>query len=59
MKFNEFNLKPELIHTLDDMGFEEPTPIQQQAIPHALEGRDVIGQAQTVLVKQLHLVFQC
>ena len=47
MKFNEFNLKPELIHTLDDMGFEEPTPIQQQAIPHALEGRDVIGQAQT------------
>lgn len=47
MKFNEFNLKPELIKTLDELGFEEPTPIQQQAIPYAIEGRDVIGQAQT------------
>src|SRR5512135_1862557 len=29
------------------MGFEEPTPIQELTIPHALEGRDIIGQAQT------------
>lgn len=47
MKFNEFNLKPEIIKTMDDLGFEEPTPIQQQSIPHALEGHDLIGQAQT------------
>lgn len=47
MKFNELALKKELIQTLDELGFEEPSPIQQQAIPIALEGRDVIGQAQT------------
>lgn len=47
MKFNELALKKELIQTLDELGFEEPSPIQQQAIPVALEGKDVIGQAQT------------
>lgn len=47
MKFNELNLKNELVQTLDELGFEEPTPIQQQAIPIALEGKDLVGQAQT------------
>lgn len=45
--FNELSLSPQLMQAISDMGFEEMTPIQSQAIPVALEGRDVIGQAQT------------
>lgn len=40
-------LKPRLIAALTEMGIKDPTPIQQQAIPHALNGRDVMGLAQT------------
>ncbi len=40
-------LKPRLITALTEMGIKDPTPIQQQAIPHALNGRDVMGLAQT------------
>lgn len=47
MKFTELNLNPQLLQSLNEMGFEEPTPIQQKAVPVALEGRDLIGQAQT------------
>lgn len=47
MKFNELNLAPELLQSIERMGFEEMTPIQEQTIPFALEGKDVIGQAQT------------
>lgn len=47
MKFETLNLKTEILETLHEMGFEEPTPIQQEAIPLALEGKDLIGQAQT------------
>ena len=47
MKFTDLLLKKELLDTLTQMGFEEPTPIQQQAIPLALQGKDLIGQAQT------------
>ncbi|WP_419775157.1 DEAD/DEAH box helicase [Ignavigranum ruoffiae] len=47
MKFNELHLRKELIETIEEMGFEEPTPIQQEAIPIALQGQDLIGQAQT------------
>lgn len=47
MKFEELNLNKELLDSLNELGFEEPTPIQQQAVPLALEGRDLIGQAQT------------
>ncbi len=47
MKFNELNLDKRTLKTLNDLGFEEPTPIQQVAIPVALEGKDLIGQAQT------------
>lgn len=45
--FQELGLHPTLLKTLREMGYEEPTPIQEQAIPHLLEGRDVLGQAQT------------
>ena len=40
-------LPPKLVARLTEMGITEPTPIQKQAIPHALNGRDVMGLAQT------------
>ncbi len=47
MKFKELNLTEEVQKGIDDMGFEEATPIQAQAIPFIFGGSDVIGQAQT------------
>ncbi len=47
MHFSEFNLNPLLQQAVSDMGYIEATPIQAQAIPPALEGRDLIGCAQT------------
>lgn len=47
MKFSEFNLSEDLLESLHYMNFEEATPIQEQAIPLILEGRDIIGCAQT------------
>jgi ATP-dependent RNA helicase DeaD len=45
--FSSFALRPELLEAVAEQGFERPTPIQLQAIPAMLEGRDVVGQAQT------------
>ncbi len=45
--FQEFGLDPKVMQAITDMGFEESTPIQELAIPIALSGRDLIGQAQT------------
>jgi len=45
--FEEFNLSKALMKAVHEMGFEAPTPIQKLTIPHAMEGRDIIGQAQT------------
>ncbi|NUO62581.1 MAG: DEAD/DEAH box helicase [Gemmatimonadaceae bacterium] len=45
--FAALGLSPELVATLSGLGYEEPTPIQEQAIPALLEGRDVLGQAAT------------
>ncbi|GAK09242.1 DEAD/DEAH box helicase [Geomicrobium sp. JCM 19038] len=47
MKFNELDLPLELLESIEKMGFEEATPIQEQVLPVAREGHDVIGQAQT------------
>ncbi|MEW6241092.1 MAG: DEAD/DEAH box helicase [Chloroflexota bacterium] len=47
MNFNQFNLDSRLLKNIQRAGFESPTPIQEQAIPPALEGRDLIGTAQT------------
>ncbi len=47
MDFDMLGLKPRLITALNDMGIKDPTPIQKQAIPPALDGRDVMGLAQT------------
>ena len=45
--FKELHLSKEMQKAITDMGFEEATPIQAQSIPYMLEGKDVIGQAQT------------
>ncbi|MDF2922857.1 MAG: box helicase protein [Paenibacillaceae bacterium] len=45
--FNEFGLEPKVLRAITEMGFEESTPIQEKTIPLAMEGRDLIGQAQT------------
>ena len=45
--FAELGLSAETLEALHDVGYEQPSPIQEQAIPPMLEGRDVIGQAQT------------
>jgi len=47
MLFNEFGLSTELLRAVEKKGYTEATPIQQQAIPVILEGRDVLGAAQT------------
>ncbi len=47
MKFKELNLSEEIQKGIDDLGFEEATPIQAQSIPYILNGSDIIGQAQT------------
>src|ERR671930_1076900 len=46
-KFADLGLSEEMLGALAHLGYERPTPIQEQAIPALLEGRDVIGQAQT------------
>ena len=46
-KFSKFELKPTLIKALYEVGYETPTPIQDQTIPLLLEKKDVLGQAQT------------
>lgn len=45
--FSQLNISPGILRAIEDMGFEEPTPIQQRSIPFLLQGRDLTGQAQT------------
>jgi ATP-dependent RNA helicase DeaD len=45
--FTDFDLSAPLLQAVNDAGYETPTPIQQEMIPHVLAGRDVVGQAQT------------
>lgn len=45
--FDDLGLRPELVGTLSTLGYEEPTPVQLEAIPPLLEGRDLLGQAPT------------
>ncbi len=46
-KFSDLNLNPKVLKAIDEAGYTSPTPIQAGAIPPALEGRDVLGIAQT------------
>jgi superfamily II DNA/RNA helicase len=47
LKFEDFNLDPEILYSIQMVGYSEATPIQDQAIPLILDGKDVIGCAQT------------
>ena len=47
IKFEELNISKEILKAVEDMGFEETTHIQTNAIPPILQGKDIIGQAQT------------
>jgi len=47
LKFEELNLSKEILDAVKDMGFEEASPIQAEAIPLIMDGKDIIGQAQT------------
>ncbi len=53
MNFQELNIEPRCLRILQNQGIIEPTPVQGQAIPPALEGRDVVGIAQTGTGKTL------
>ncbi len=63
--FEPFGLHERLLQVLPELGFEKPTPIQQQAIPVVLSGRDLLGSAQTgtgktaaFLLPALHLMLE-
>ena len=45
--FNELGISAEILNTLTKINFTAPTPIQEKAIPVALQGRDILGSAQT------------
>jgi len=47
MSFDRLGLSPELLRAVADQGYTEPTPVQAEAIPHVLAGRDVLAGAQT------------
>ena len=47
MSFQQFSLHPQVLAGVESVGYTQPTPIQQQAIPVAMEGRDIMGLAQT------------
>jgi ATP-dependent RNA helicase RhlE len=51
--FSEIDVSPLLVSRLSEMGLVDPTPIQREAIPHAMQGRDVMGLAQTGTGKTL------
>ncbi|HLL58976.1 MAG TPA: DEAD/DEAH box helicase, partial [Allosphingosinicella sp.] len=47
MTFADLGLSDELLRAVSESGYDEPTPIQRQAIPSVLMGRDLVGIAQT------------
>ena len=57
--FSELNLNPSLMQSITRMHFKIPTPIQAQAIPPALIGKDVLGTAQTGTGKTLCYGIAC
>lgn len=47
MKFSELNIGNDILRAIDDLGYERPSPIQEESIPHLLEGYDLIGKSKT------------
>ena len=46
-RFQDLDLQPEIMHAVADLGFSYCSPIQAQSLPHSLQGKDVVGKAQT------------
>lgn len=59
MSFQNLNLNKALLNALDEMGLENPTPIQERALPVALSGRDMLGIAQTGTGKTIAYLLPC
>ena len=47
LSFNDFKIGEKVLMGLTDMGFDKPTPIQEEAIPVLLDGKDILASAQT------------
>ncbi len=47
MRFEDLGLEPKVLKAVQEAGYDSPTPIQAEAIPHAIQGKDVLGIAQT------------
>ena len=47
MPFQKFGLSPEILRAVQEMHYTTPTPVQEKAIPHVLQGKDLLGSAQT------------
>ena len=52
--FTDLDLDPKILKAIEDVGYESPTPIQAEVIPLALQGRDVLGIAQTGTDNSIH-----
>lgn len=59
MSFDSLGLSPDILRAVAEQGYREPTPIQQQAIPAVLEGRDLMVAPRPVQVKQRALRCRC
>ncbi len=59
MNFQQLGLAPKIIQAIEELGYHEPTPIQRTAIPSILEGRDLIGSAQTGTGKTAAFALPC
>jgi superfamily II DNA/RNA helicase len=57
--FSELNLSEELLKAIDKLGFEQAAPIQAQAIPVLMAGRDAVGQSQTGSGKTAAFAIPC
>lgn len=57
MTFKELNITEPILKAIGEKGYTVPTPIQEKAIPPALAKRDILGCAQTVPERRLHLLF--
>jgi ATP-dependent RNA helicase DeaD len=47
MSFSDFSLRPEILQALTDLGYHEPTDVQKQVIPLAIEGKNLVVQSHT------------
>lgn len=59
MSFDSLGLSPDILRAVAEQGYREPTPIQQQAIPAVLEGRDLMPVPRPVPAKQRALRCRC